>query len=336
MGPRAFLAIAGAIVLFLADIAASRAATVIFYSEPEQYFGWAAGYNYTRSRREALDGCDDGGSDCKLVIECDGGWAAIAFSDDFARGVAFSCGFAKAAGARGVALASCIAQSRTLCWTSLTVNNNGNDRSEAENLEFDRTWYAQVILYALDLYSAAADGQLGGKTRAALKAFQERLGLESTGVLDDALLDILVDSAGGRLGVARMARRMVDALPPQEGLEDAFVASATQPNGTASFSAEIATRPDQERRMALATLLSIWGTRCTLPARSAEPVPADGSGDWRVTCDEGEWTVQFDEKMHVIVPGRTTISDSGSASNDKPDPPDGAGAGQPAAHDQNK
>ena len=136
----------------------------------EEYYGWAAGYNYSRSERDAHNYCDKGGKACKFVLECDGGWSAVAFADGFAKGVAFACGFSNAKGARISALANCMAESKTLCWTSPTISGNGKERSEKENLKFDRIWYAQQFLYSRDFEPGPADGEMGGKTRAALRA----------------------------------------------------------------------------------------------------------------------------------------------------------------------
>lgn len=42
-----------------------------------------------------------------------------------------------------------------------------------------------------------------------------------------------------------------------------------QPYAVAGFSEEIAQRPDEAHRLTLATVLSNWGTKCTLPAKRA-------------------------------------------------------------------
>ena len=72
-------AVAATLMLF-ANTITGRAATVFFYSEPEQYYGWAAGYSYSRAENYAHEGCNEGGKQCKFVLECDGGWAAVAFA----------------------------------------------------------------------------------------------------------------------------------------------------------------------------------------------------------------------------------------------------------------
>ena len=96
-------------------------------------------------------------------------------------------------------------------------------------------------------------------------------------------------------------------------------AHAEQPYAVAGFSEEIAQRPDEARRLTLATVLSNWGTKCTLPAKSAEPVPADGSGGWWVTCDEGEWTVSWTDKMHLIANGHISITSGDGAASGEAD-----------------
>jgi hypothetical protein len=326
-----------------ASIAATQAATVFFYSEPEPYYGWAAGYNYSKSERLANQYCKEGGADCKFVLECDGGWSAVAFADNYAKGVAFSCGFANAAGARTVALANCIAESKTLCWTSSTISSSGDERSDKNNLAFDMAWFAQQMLYARGFDPGSADGEMGGKTRAALKDFQSKLGLEPSGELDDALFERLLDAVGGRLAVAKgMKKDLVE--PKREELADAIYTRASQPYAGKSFSEEIATRPDDQRRLTLATLLSVWGTPCTLPAKSAVPFPEDGSGGlWLISCNEGDWTVLMSDGSHLIMPGLDVGGGEAEApGDDSPgapeaiDPPGNAGdvnppgAGRPA------
>ena len=311
-------AIAGAAFLLVSHAGAARAATVFFYSEPEPYYGWAAGYSYGKSERLARQYCKEGGADCKFVLECDGGWSAVAFPDNFAKGVAFSCGFASAAGARTVALANCMAESKTLCWTSSTIGGSGNERSEKDNLAFDMTWYAQQILYARGFDPGSADGEMGGKTRAALRAFQTKLGLDATGEVDDAIFQRLLDAASGRSTVAAaMKRDLVD--PKRDELGDAVYAHAQAPYAIKSFSEEIATRPDDQRRLTLATVLSVRGTPCTLPAKDAVPFPEDGSGGlWLVACNEGEWTVLIADGSILIMPGLDTGGGEAEAPGDNP------------------
>lgn len=315
---RPFSAVAGTVFLIFANIAASQAATAFFYSEPEQYYGWAAGYNYSRSEREAHEGCNAGGSACKFVLECDGGWSAVAFADEFAKGVAFACGFADAASARSAALVACIAEAKTLCWTSSTISNGGNERSEGENTDFDMAWYAQQLLYVMGFEPGDADGEFGGKSRTALRNFQTKLGLEPTGRLDWTVFHILLDAAGGRLAAAQGAKNLADKNGDK--FADRIYARAVEPNTVASFSEEIAKRTDDQRRMTLATLLSMWDTKCTLPAKAAQPVPEDGSGGWWVTCDEGDWTVMWTDQMHMTSPGHINITtDQGGTSSDSTD-----------------
>lgn len=298
-------AVAATLMLF-ANTITGRAATVFFYSEPEQYYGWAAGYSYSRAENYAHEGCNEGGKQCKFVLECDGGWAAVAFADDFARAAAFSCGYKTALGARVAALISCTAQARTLCWTMSTISNSGNARSDKDNREFDMAWYVQEMLYYLKYEPGNADGQMGGKTRTALKAFQTKLGREPTGKLDDEIFVRLLDSVGGRIAVSDGMKTLAEA--DKEEYAKATYVSITAPFTGATFSEEIATRNEADRRMTLATMLSSWGTPCTLPAKSAEAVPPDGTGGWLVGCNEGDWTVLMGKGTHTIMGGFRQIT----------------------------
>jgi len=309
--------ILSSLLLLFSSIAASHAATAFFYSEKEQYYGWAAGYSYSRSETEAHNNCNAGGTECKFVLECDGGWSAVAFADGFARGVAFSCGYANAVSARVTAIVNCIAMAKTLCWTSATISSNGRERSDKDNSDFDMAWYAQQMLYMQGFAITKTDGEAGKQTRAALGAFRAKLGLEPNGTLDNAIFERLLDAIGGRLLMARVFKEQLVDPNAAEYAKHIYV-SATQPYAGKSLSEEIAGRADDQRRLSLATLLTIWGTPCTLPAKRAEPLPADGTGAWIVNCAQGEWTVLMGEGSHTIIASGTAPADPGSGTRPPP------------------
>ena len=90
-----------------------QAAMAIFYSEPDETYGWAAGYGYAKAEGYAEDECAKaGGTSCRYAIECGGGWGAIALSDDSATGAALACGFGNPDTARGAALGTCMQATR--------------------------------------------------------------------------------------------------------------------------------------------------------------------------------------------------------------------------------
>lgn len=329
-------AIAATLPLLGAWVPGAQAATAFFYSDPEQYYGWAAGYNYSRAESEAHKGCDQGGKSCKFVLECDGGWAAVAFADGYAKGVGFSCGYAKAIGARIAALVTCTAASRTLCWTSSTISNGGQERSAKDNRDFDMAFYAQAMLNSMGFDPGSIDGEMGGKTRDALKTFQAKLRLPPTGKLDDELFRRLLDAYGGRLVMAQSFQDGLVTPYKDEYAKSTFVL-ASQPYAGKSFSEEIATRDENYRRLTLATLLTMWDKPCTVPANAADAVPADGTGGWLVKCAEGDFTVLMSAGTHTIMNGLANISsDPGGTttatpkSNDKTSPEPGAGTQKPA------
>ncbi len=314
---RCLPALLGAMLLLLGNVAVGHAATAFFYSEKEQYYGWAAGYNYSRSENEAHKNCNQGGTDCKFVLECDGGWGAVAFADGFARGVAFSCGYANAISARLAAIINCVAASKTLCWTSSTISNNGKQRSDKDNNDFDMAWYVQQMLYMRGFDITKTDGEAGKQTRAALIAFRTALGLQPNGTLDNTIFERLLDAIGGRLVMAKLFKEQLVDPNAADYAKHVYV-WASQPYAGNSLSEEIAGRPEDARSLSLATLLTIWGTPCTLPAKSAEPLPPDGTGVWIVACNQGEWTVLMSDGSHTIIASGTAPADPGTGNQQPP------------------
>jgi hypothetical protein len=68
------------------------------------------------------------------------------------------------------------------------------------------------------------------------------------------------------------------------------------------------------RRLALATVLSSGGTKCSLPALDAYPLPDASSGIWNIDCAEGSYMLMLSEGSRVVV----NNSSSGSDSSDSP------------------
>ena len=122
----------------------------------------------------------------------------VAFADsDEATGFGASCDMGSAYNARLTALATCIAQSKTVCWTDSTFNGGGDERSKSENGEFDLTWYIQGMLHGLGYDPGTTDGEFGNRTRTAIRAFQSDIGIEQTGEATEDLLYIMLGKSGG-------------------------------------------------------------------------------------------------------------------------------------------
>src|SRR6185503_802190 len=120
-------ALLGALLLLLLAQTPTHAETAIYYSAPENAFGWCAGYSYERSNNCARSYCEKyGGTDCRLALDCSGGWGAIAWAENPLRGVGMACGMNGADAARYLALTSCMETAKGMCWTANAFRSNGN------------------------------------------------------------------------------------------------------------------------------------------------------------------------------------------------------------------
>lgn len=298
-----------AILLVLCGwIAPASAATVFFYSDVDEHYGWSAGYNYARSEADAHQSCVEfGGTDCKYAVECDGGWGSIAFADDSAKGVGMICGLNGAWDARTFALALCMSSSNAMCWTYLTTDEDGRELSTESNTTFDIVYLGQQMLRVMYYDPGEADGEVGPKTREAVKAFQATLGLEQTGELDETLFWRMVDAIGGIQKVAAGLKEFV-VDPQMERAGKLSFTMSSEPYPQTTHSQEIATFGDVQRRETLATLLTVWGRKCTIPAISAVPVPEDGTGAWQIKCAEGDHTLIYDNQTRTVMDGIQAVS----------------------------
>ena len=290
----------------------AAAASAIFYSDVDEFYGWAAGYAYSRAESEAHDACTGaGGKQCRFALSCNGGYGSVAFAADPAKGVGMSCGFTSSYTARLLALTSCMAVSRAICWTESTFDDDGDELPTSGNETFDTAWYAQQMLFVLDYDVGATDGEVGPQTRAALKSFQTSIGLAPDGELTIDLLWRLLNAVGGP---QVMAKGLYAALiePNLAEVSDRLYAQSSAPAPEMPYSEELATYAVEEQRLGLATLLSTWTTPCTLPARNVEAVPPDGSGGWHVECAEGNFTIIFDSASRTVMTGLLPITVNGS------------------------
>lgn len=300
-----------AAILIVLSVGPAIAAGAIAYSSPDETFGWAAGYSgSSRAASEAIDGCQSaGGTDCKVVLDCPAGWGSVAYADDAATGVAMICSIKSSAAARMFALELCIVVSNTMCWTSATWDEEGNELPESSNEPFDMTYYAQELLSYLGLFDGEVDGAMGSKTREAVKAFQTAIGWEADGEMDYELLWVMLDMYGGQQTLQRGWAPAIEEM--RAALGEFIFTEARAPFPTSSFSAEIARRADNWRRQAVAAQLVYNGQPCSIPAKMAEPIPADGSGGWHVSCAEGDYTIALTNPP-ILVEGFGEITVNGT------------------------
>ncbi len=292
------LACVSAAVLFPL-LSPAHAATVVYYSAPENAYGWCAGYGHTRAQSCARKYCiDSGGTDCRLAVECAGGWGAIAFAQDPAVGVGIACDMGDPASARKAADVVCMAASRTFCWTDVTFSRNARMMSAASNRDFDLTWYVQGMLNVRRYEAGSLDGSVGRQTRTAIKKFQADIGRPETGVVDDELFLRLADAVEGAANFAMLAKRDIYD-PDEEVLAIRTYAHAPKPAPDRSFSEELAERSEEAQRLALATMLSAHGDKCTLPALDAW-TPDPTSEYWEIKCVEGSFGLYLAGDSTVI------------------------------------
>jgi hypothetical protein len=88
---------------------------------------------------------------------------------------------------------------------------------------------------------------------------------------------------------------------------------------------------ESDRLTALATVLSVEGSKCTLPATSATAMPDESTGIWDIDCNEGNFTLILSENG-----GGTVVINNGKSGNAGTDVPansapnsDASGSNQP-------
>jgi peptidoglycan hydrolase-like protein with peptidoglycan-binding domain len=279
------LAIAAFLLVCLAASSAS-AATAISYSEPDNTYGWCTGYSTSEAPGCAKQWCEQSnGQQCQLALVCDAGWNAIAYADsDEASGFGASCDLGSAYNARLTALASCIVQSRTVCWTEGTFDGSGNERSKDDNGDFDLTWYIQGLLHGLGYDPGSTDGAFGSRTRGAIRAFQADMGLDETGEVSEDLFYILLAKNGGVAFLVAGMEALSESFTSDERSR-IFGASAA-PLGNLTYSDELALRSTSVQRVLLADYLRFNDRDCPMPAARTE-ITDPSNGIWAVTCSGG-------------------------------------------------
>lgn len=314
-----FLPLLAALLPLLLALKPAQAETAIYYSAPENSFGWCAGYSHDRAHSCARKYCEEyGGTDCRLAIDCNGGWGAIAWAQNPLRGVGMTCGMSGAGPARFMALVSCMEVTKGVCWTADAFQSNGRNLSKENNQDFDLIWFAQAILSIRNYDPGTADGQMGPKTRAAIEKFQQDIGREATGTVDAELFLRMLDALGGG---QYLAKKLVEDVldEKREDLHDHIYSFSPSPAATATFSEELMTRSVDDRRLALATLLSAGGTKCSLPALDAYPLPDASSEIWSIECAEGSYTLMLSEGSRVVInngPSSSSSTDETPAKTD--------------------
>jgi hypothetical protein len=201
--------------------------------------------------------------------------------------------------ARAQAIAACVAASDQLCWSNTTFGPDAQQESKDDNYNFDLVWYAQSLLQLENFTTSGSDGVMGPATRDALAKFNTAIGRLPAAPLDEETLNRLVDAAEGIHRFAALLKtNIVD--PAQPNLINKLYSLVTTAPTDASFTQELLQESDPDRRTALATLLSVNGSACPLPATDATlmGLPAT-SVSWAVDCAQASYT--------LIIPGGGSV-----------------------------
>jgi hypothetical protein len=301
--------------------ARAAADTVIYYSPPDNTYGWAAGYGSSRAHDLARGYCiDAGGGACEAVVECGTGWGAIAVAQEPYAGVGAVCGINNADYARIWSLAHCMVAANTLCWTNTTFSGGGSQASEASNLGFDMTWYVQIMLQLRHYDPGSADGELGPRTREAISKFQSEQGLPVSGEPDDVTFRRLLDVVGGIGHFVDTINE--DAVEGRSEQRDWGYAYASKVAPELSISGELMERPIEERLMALAAMLRDSDRDCSVPAKDAQLLDdGGGSGVWSIDCAEGSYTMilSADGSRMTMTGGATKVETSDTPADEEPE-----------------
>ncbi len=291
-------AIAGlhsAALVLVGTIGAAQATTSFYYSTPQNIYSWCADSNYAASENCARAEClKSGGSDCQLVLECFGGWGAVAFpQDDTVDGVGMTCQRCSAGYAREAALAWCVQATNDVSWTDNAFDGSGNQTTNQDNGTGDLTFYVQFMLNVLHYNPGSDDGVAGPATRAAIEAFETQMSLPVDGQVSEQLFSVLVDAVGGPEVLASEIK-YDPAVVPDANID---YAEAASPAPDVSFENALAARSQTDRLTVLATMLDAAKFPCTRPAIAASEV-MDG---WAVTCREGAYVVLVENHDHITI-----------------------------------
>jgi peptidoglycan hydrolase-like protein with peptidoglycan-binding domain len=242
------------------------------------------------------------GRECQLALECEGGWGAVAFAETPVQGFGASCGMEDAFWARIVALSECIVASKSICWTDTVFDSRGRTVRQDDDHQFDQVFYTQTVLQIRGYSPGSTDGRLGSQTIDAVRRFQSNLGRPATGTVDDELIYRLYDAVDGGSDLAKDIKHdVLDAW--SDKTKSRAYGSANSPLET-TYAQQLMDKPPADRMLALATILSSSGTKCTLPAVGAELLSGSSPEIWNIECAEGWYTLIIDNGARTIMTGK--------------------------------
>ncbi len=238
----------------------------------------------------AVQSCKDaGGPACQIPLTCPRGWAAIASSsNDWSEALAISCGIRSEALARLASITACMTKLNGYCTTTQTISPNGKITKFTAPGPLFTTYIAQAALGLSGYDVGTPDGEMGPKTRAALHAFQDDIGLAKTDDISPETAWRTIMAFGGRQKLWDIIAEEVVA-PNVEALGNQLYISAPKAKPPEPFGAELAGYEDDVRRNALALYLRGHGHPCSIPAIRATAPFENDTVYWNVDCKEAEY-----------------------------------------------
>lgn len=292
----------------------AEAYVTFYYSAPDNVYGWCSYGSADQADSCARRQCaSQGGSACVRVLDCSGGWGAVALAAPPAVGIGATCGWDVAFAARLQALAQCMVRANGLCWTNTVFDPRARTRSAEENLEFDLAFLVQAMLQIRHFDVSSADGKAGPETEAAIRAFEAELDLIPTGTLDFRLFQTLLVAVAGGQNLA--ARFKAGVLDPNAGVANARAfAEAPLPYPPKTYTGQMLEMTVDQQRMAASILIASGSAgRCTQPAEEAALLGDPAGQTWQVRCREGDYTLMIGAQ------GETTVIPGGTGSDPEPE-----------------
>jgi peptidoglycan hydrolase-like protein with peptidoglycan-binding domain len=261
------------------------------YSQTDNIYGICAGCG-PNGATKAIQSCrDGGGADCRAVLGCGDGWAAVAggVTDGVRGAVGISCGIRSEAEARILAWSLCSSAYNRSCNPEFVITLDGEIRDDVVDDLF-ATFVSQAMLGTMGYPITTPDGLFGPETLAALNQFQRDMSLPETSTLtrDDSWLIWM--AFGGRQKLRDLIRDGY-ATPTAEALAQQVYVTASAPQPREGMGDEIAGYADDVRRYGLTIFLRANGHPCTDLAETATNPMVGDNVYWNVVCPEATYNV---------------------------------------------
>jgi hypothetical protein len=187
----------------LALTTSAHAQAVVAYNETTSFWSLTPGADIEADRRLAVEDCEaNSGGPCQVLLECPAGWIAVAESGEPELGRGFGCGMETAAGARMMALVACTAAANRICDLRGAISPQGEQFFDSSTEGPATTaMYAQYMLDGFGYDIGQIDGEIGRKTKTALREWEASVGLPPTGEVTNDIVSLMFYAAWGRQAV---------------------------------------------------------------------------------------------------------------------------------------